>query len=214
VGRTLLAGLRDHSLLIALATSGQRLLIGFGVSFLAGTVLGLLLGRLKWLEETIGSLIAGLQVLPSICWLPLALLWFGLSEGAILFVVVMGALLAITVAVESGVQNVPPLYLQQARAMGVNGVKLWWKVILPASQPAILTGAKLGWAFAWRSLMAGELLYAGLGLGQQLQLGRELNDMSLVLATIAVIVIVGLATDRLVFALLERRMRRVWGLSV
>ena len=175
--------------------------------------LGLLLGRSRTLEDTLGSLILGLQTLPSICWLPLALLWFGLSERAILFVVIMGAVLSITVSTRDGMKNIPPLFIRAARTMGAYRSKIYLDVILPASLPSILTGLKLGWSFAWRSLMAGELLYVSLGLGHLLNMGRELNDMSQVIAIMLVIVAIGLLVDRLVFAPIEGRVRERWGLA-
>jgi len=212
VVQTLARGFQNGTFLIGIAVSMERILIGFGISAVAGMVLGLALGRIRVLDETLGSLVLGLQTLPSICWLPLALLWFGLSETAILFVVVMGALLSITLATEAGVKNTPPLYLRAARNLGADGWRLYALVILPAALPAIITGMKLGWSFAWRSLMAGELLYVSLGLGQLLNMGRELNDMSQVIAVMLVIIAIGLAVDRLIFAPLESRVRERWGL--
>jgi NitT/TauT family transport system permease protein len=212
VVQTLARGFQNGTFLIGIAVSMERILIGFGISAVAGMALGLALGRIRVLDETLGSLVLGLQTLPSICWLPLALLWFGLSETAILFVVVMGALLSITLATEAGVKNTPPLYLRAARNLGADGWRLYALVILPAALPAIITGMKLGWSFAWRSLMAGELLYVSLGLGQLLNMGRELNDMSQVIAVMLVIIAIGLAVDRLIFAPLESRVRERWGL--
>ncbi len=212
VVQTLARGFQNGTFLIGIAVSMERILIGFGISAVAGMALGLALGRIRVLDETLGSLVLGLQTLPSICWLPLALLWFGLSETAILFVVVMGALLSITLATEAGVKNTPPLYLRAARNLGASGWRLYALVILPAALPAIITGMKLGWSFAWRSLMAGELLYVSLGLGQLLNMGRELNDMSQVIAVMLVIIAIGLAVDRLIFAPLESRVRDRWGL--
>jgi NitT/TauT family transport system permease protein len=212
VVQTLARGFQNGTFLIGIAVSMERILIGFGISAVAGMALGLALGRIRVLDETLGSLVLGLQTLPSICWLPLALLWFGLSETAILFVVVMGALLSITLATEAGVKNTPPLYLRAARNLGASGWRLYALVILPAALPAIITGMKLGWSFAWRSLMAGELLYVSLGLGQLLNVGRELNDMSQVIAVMLVIIAIGLAVDRLIFAPLESRVRERWGL--
>ncbi len=210
---SLLKGIRNSSLPIGFVISMRRLLVGFGVSILLGVPLGLLLGRSRLMEDTIGSLILGLQTLPSICWLPLALLWFGLSERAILFVVIMGAVLSITVATRDGMKNIPPLNIKAARTMGAYRAKVYLYVILPAALPSILTGLKLGWSFPWRSLMAGELLYVSLGLGHLLNMGRELNDMSQVMAIMLVIIAIGLAVDRLVFAPIERRVRERWGLA-
>jgi sulfonate transport system permease protein len=202
---------RDGTLPRAVLTSLHRLFAGYALSAAAGIVLGMLMARLGWLRASVGPLVMGLQALPSICWLPLALLWFGLSEKAILFVVVMGSLLAITIATEGAVRAVPPLYVRAARTMGSRRLRLYARVILPASLPGIVTGLKLGWTFAWRSLMAGELLYASGGLGQLLTLGRELNDMARVLAVMVVIVALGLLFERLLFGTVEKHLRERWG---
>jgi NitT/TauT family transport system permease protein len=214
VGASFVAGFADGSYPLAIAVSLRRILIGYGLSMVIGIPLGLLLGRARFVQDTLGSIVLGLQALPSICWLPLALLWFGLSEKAILFVVVMGAVLSVTLSTADGVRNTPPLYVRAARTMGARGWRLYTGVILPAALPAILSGMKLGWSFAWRSLMAGELLYVSLGLGQLLMMGRELNDMSQVIAVMLMIITIGLLVDRAVFAPAERRIRERWGLQV
>jgi len=209
-------GIGDRSLLIATYVSLQRLLIAFAIALAGGTLLGVAIGTVPLLRRAVAPLALGLQTLPSICWLPLAVVWFGLSERAILFVTLMGALLAITIAVSDGIQNVPPLYTRAGRMMGARGLRLYADVVLPAAFPSIITGAKQGWAFAWRSLMAGELLSVSkgaLGLGQTLNRGRDLNDMSLVLAVMAILVAIGAIADRLVFERLERAVRRRWGLT-
>jgi len=181
-----------------------------------GTIIGLLNGVFPLVNRTVGAVALGLQTLPSICWLPLAIIWFGLSERAILFVTLMGALLAISISVTDGIRNIPPLYLRAAKMMGAKGLRLYWEVMLPAAFPSIITGAKQGWAFAWRSLMAGELLSVSagaLGLGQTLMHGRDLNDMSLVVAVMMILVAIGIIADRLIFARLETAVRRRWGLA-
>ena len=206
-------GIRDGSFVTGVAVSMRRILIGYGISLVLGVGLGLAIGRFKLLEDTVGSLVFGLQAIPSICWLPFAILWFGLSESAILFVVVMGALLSIVIATDDGVKNTPPLLIRAGRTMGVRGVALYARVVLPSALPAIVSGMKLGWSFAWRSLMAGELLFVSAGLGHLLTVGRDLNDMSLVIAVMILIVLVGLLVDRLVFGTVEQAIRRRWGLS-
>ncbi len=213
VAETLVGGFLDGRFLIGIGISMARVVVGYLISTVIGLPLGLVIGRVRVLDETIGAVLTGLQTLPSICWLPLALLWFGLNERAILFVVVMGAVLSISIAAESGVKNTPPKYLRAAHNMGAHGWRLYRDVILPAALPSILTGMKLGWSFAWRSLMAGELLYVSLGLGQLLMMGRELNDMSQVIAVMLVIIALGLLVDRLVFSPVERRVREQWGLT-
>lgn len=211
VGQALLAGLADGSIVRGALVSLRRLAIGFGISVLAGVVIGLLNARFALMRETLGLLVLGLQALPSICWLPLALLWFGLNESAVIFVVVMGSLLSVALAVEDAVRNIPAIYLRAARNLGATGFDLYRRVVLPASLPTVVSGLKQGWSFAWRALMAGELLFVGPGLGRLLMLGRDLNDMAQVIAIMLVIVTIGLAFDRLLFSRLEGRLRREWG---
>ncbi len=211
IARSFAAGVVDGTIPLGILTSLRRLVVGYLLSLVGGVSLGLLLARSRPLRESVGTVVTGLQALPSICWLPLALLWFGLSETAILFVVVAGSLLAITVATEAGVSNVPPLYVRAARTMGARGATLYLRVILPAALPAILSGMRLGWTFAWRSLMAGELLFVSGGLGQLLATGRELGDMARVMAVMVAIVTLGLVTEVLIFQRLDARVREVWG---
>ncbi|MBC8135538.1 MAG: ABC transporter permease [Fibrella sp.] len=209
----LTSALQDGTLLPAIGTSALRGAVGYGIALVFGTVIGLLLARVKWLDETIGSAVVGLQSLPSICWFPLALIWFGLNERAVQFVVVMGSLFAVILAVRSGVRSLSPLTLRAARTLGATGFKLWVYVLLPAILPAFLSGMRQGWAFAWRSLMAAELLSQSLkaGVGHLLSTGRDLNDMPMVLGMIGVILLFGLAVDRVLFAPLERLVARRWG---
>lgn len=211
VAKAFVSGFQDRSFMIGIAVSVQRIVIGYSISILLGVTLGLLIGRFKLLDETVGSLMLGLQVLPSICWLPLAILWFGLNEQAIQFVVVMGAFLSIAIATDSGIRNIPPIYVRAAKTMGIREFALYRRVILPAALPSIITGMKLGWSFAWRSLMAGELLFVSVGLGNLLQVGRELHDIAQVVAVMIIIATIGLVFDRLIFAELEKRIRLKWG---
>lgn len=209
---TLGSGISNGTIIQGVGASLWRLLIGYGLSLAIGIPLGFASGRIKIFDQTIGKLLLGLQTLPSICWLPLALLWFGLNERAIIFVVVMGAVLSIAQSARDGVRSVSPLYLRAAANMGTKGWNMHARVILPASLPSIVTGMKLGWSFAWRSLMAGELLYGNTGLGQLLMMGRELNDMSQVISVMLVIVLLGVLVDRIAFTPVERRMHERWGL--
>jgi NitT/TauT family transport system permease protein len=207
------AGMTDRTFLLAALASLQRMLIGFGIAFTLGFTLGVAIARSRVVEDTVGQLVLGMQTLPSICWLPLAVLWFGLNDAAILFVVVAGAVWSITMAISSGIAHVPPLFINAARTMGASGWNLYSKVIFPAALPAIIAGARQGWSFAWRSLMAGELLFFSVGLGQLLQIGRELNDINQVAAVMLAILAVGLLTENMVFASLERAVKRKWGLD-
>jgi sulfonate transport system permease protein len=212
--QTLRQGFSDHSFSIGIWKSLRRIGLGYGFSAVAGITLGLGTARVQWLENTVGSLVVGLQTLPSICWLPAAILWFGLSEGAILFVVVMGALMAISIGTHDAVKNLPPIYTRAALTMGVRGFRLYREVIFPAALPGIVSGLKQGWSFAWRSLMAGELLFVSPGLGHLLEMGRDLNDISLVVAVMIIIMALGWSVDRFIFSALEKRLRHQRGMSV
>src|SRR5579862_1610526 len=214
VGHALWDGFADHSFWIGIAVTMKRMLIGYTLSIVLGMILGLAVSSNKFLEETLGGLLVSLQSLPSICWLPLAVLWFGLSEKAILFVVVMGSLLSVTIAMEDGRKQMPKIYKMAGRNLGAKGLQLFWYVLLPASLPFILSGLKQGWAFAWRSLISGEMIFISLGLGQLLMMGRDLNDMSQVIAVMLLIIAIGYVVDGLLFQTLESRMRQKWGLAI
>lgn len=206
-------GLSSGAIPAAVLASMRRVLIGYALSFVLGLAFGVAMARWRGVQETLGTLVLGLQTLPSICWLPLALLWFGISEKAVILVVVLGSLFSITEATYAGFCNVPPLYRRAARSMGAGQLQLLCRVMIPAALPNIITGMKLSWSFAWRSLMAGELLYSDVGLGQLLMRGRDLVDMGAVVAVMVVIVAIGLVVNQLVFAPLEASTRRRWGLA-
>src|SRR5881296_4425497 len=196
----------DGTLARATIVTMRRLLIGYIIGLLAGLPLGLLTACSKLWQDTIGTLALGLQGLPSVCWVPLALLWFGQTEAAMLFVVVMGTLWSVVIATETGVRHVPPIYRRAALTMGSKSLHIWFKVILPASLPFIVSGMKQGWAFAWRSLMAAEIfvtILTGFGLGQLLHYGRELNAMEQVIGIMIVIIVIGLLADKIFFSPIE-----------
>jgi NitT/TauT family transport system permease protein len=204
--------LADGRLVHAAARSLARLAQGYALSAAIGVPLGVLMARRAGVNAALRPAVLGLQALPSICWLPLAILWFGLSESAILFVVVMGSLLAVAIATEDAVSGVDPVLLRAAGTLGIRRLRFVSGVLLPAALPGVLTGLKLGWSFAWRALMAGELLFVAGGLGQLLQAGREVLDAAQVMGVMVAIVAIGVAVDRVVFRVLELRVRRRWGL--
>jgi NitT/TauT family transport system permease protein len=206
----------DGTLIKATVITMRRLLIGYFIGLLLGLPLGLLTASSRLFRDTIGTVALGLQTLPSICWVPLALLWFGQTEAAMLFVVVMGTLWSVIIATDTGVRNVPPIYRRAALTMGSKRLHIWLKVILPAALPFIVSGMKQGWAFAWRSLMAAEIfvtILTGFGLGQLLHYGRELSAMEQVIGIMVVIVVIGLLADKIFFSPIERFLHRRWGTS-
>jgi len=206
-------GFSDRTFIVGLGISMRRIALGYSASVLLGVALGFLIATSGFLERTVGKLVLGLQSLPSICWLPLAVLWFGLSENAILFVVLMGSVLAVAINTEIGVRHVPRIYLLAGKNMGAHGMAMFTYILLPASMPHLIAGLKQGWAFAWRSLISGEMIFVSLGLGHLLMMGRDLNDMSQVMAVMVLIMLLGYAVDRAVFHSLEKRIQRKWGLA-
>jgi NitT/TauT family transport system permease protein len=206
--------MQNGTLFSATLVTMKRLLLGYFVGIIVGLPLGLLTARFRIVEDTLGVLALGLQTLPSVCWVPLSLLWFGQTEAAMLFVVVMGTLWSVIIATDNGVRNVPPIYARAARTMGAGQFTTWTRVILPASLPFIVSGMKQGWAFAWRSLMAAEIfvtILTGFGLGQLLQYGRDLNAMDQVIGVMFMIVGIGLLADKILFSPLEHFLHWRWG---
>ncbi|WP_262284876.1 ABC transporter permease [Micromonospora sp. MA102] len=196
-----------------LATTARRAAVGFAAAVAVGLLLGLAVARVKVLRAALGSMITALQTMPSIAWFPLAILLFQLSEQAIFFVVVLGAAPSVANGVIHGVDYVPPLLVRAGRNLGARGLDLYRYVIAPAALPAIVAGLKQGWAFAWRSLMAGELLVViatRTSIGAQLTYARELNEAPRLMAIMIVILVVGLLVDA-AFGAADKAIRRRWG---
>ncbi len=209
-------GITDGSMIEGAALTLRRALVGYAIALVIGIAVGMAVARSRVLRSAVGSMITGLQTMPSIVWFPLAILLFQLTEAAILFVVVLGAAPAIANGLIAGADNVPPILVRAGRMLGARGFGLWRHVILPASLPMFVSGMKQGWAFAWRSLLAGELIViiAGvLTLGVQLQNARDLLDPEWLLATMMMIFFIGVVVDALGFGTLERWIRRRYGLT-
>jgi NitT/TauT family transport system permease protein len=208
------SALGDRSLVDAAGVTLRRLLTGYMIGVVLGLPLGLLMSTSQFFKDTVGVMALGLQTLPSVCWIPLALLWFGQTEMAMLFVVIMGTMWSVVIATDAGARTIPPIYARAARTMGSEGFHRWTRVILPASLPFLVSGMKQGWAFAWRSLMAAEIyvtIISGFGLGHLLHYGRELNAMDQVIGIMLVIVAIGLVADKILFSPWERFLHRRWG---
>jgi sulfonate transport system permease protein len=192
-----------------------RAVTGFALAVLIGTLLGAAVSRFAPLRAAIGSLITGLQTMPSIMWFPLAILLFQISESAILFVVVIGAAPSVANGLISGIDYVPRTWLRVGQVLGMNGVAKYRHLILPASLPSFISGLKQGWAFSWRSLMAGELLVivpGALSIGVRMQQARDLTEASLVISYIIVVLIIGILID-LLFNAADNSLRKRWGLT-
>jgi NitT/TauT family transport system permease protein len=202
---------------LAVATTMRRAVVGFAVAGVIGTVVGLAVSQSNVLRRAVGSLITGLQSMPSIVWFPFAILLFGITETAIFFVIILGAAPSIANGLITGVDHIPPLLLRAGRVLGARGLTSWRHVVLPAALPSFVVGLKQGWAFSWRSLMAGELLViiaARPSIGVELAYAREFVKAPLLLAMMLVVLFIGIVVDSLFFGILERRLRRNRGLIV
>jgi NitT/TauT family transport system permease protein len=203
------------SLPSAIATTLRRAAFGYALALVIGMAIGIAIVRWRLLRTAVASLITGLQTMPSIAWFPFAILLFGLSEAAIMFVIILGAAPSIANGLISGVDHVPRILLRAGEVLGARGIDRYRFVVLPAALPAFVGGMKQAWAFAWRSLMAGELLVIIAqqpSLGVQLQLQRELADAEGLLATMIVVLVIGILVDQVAFGTYERRIRQRRGL--
>jgi NitT/TauT family transport system permease protein len=210
---TLINGLITGQLTAAVIKSLERILLGFSIAIIIGLILGYFIWRYKLVEDTLGFIVTALQSIPSIVWFPLAIIWFGLNDFSILFIVTIGATWTMTVNATSGFKNVPQLFQRVAKVYGSSGVHFLRTVILPASVPQLLSGLRVAWAFSWRALMAGELLGGGGGLGQLLEMGRSLGQMDLVISVMIIIAVIGTIVDNVIFTRLERNVQVKWGIQ-
>jgi NitT/TauT family transport system permease protein len=201
--------------LSAAATTLQRAVIGFAVAVVIGTFIGAVVVKSNILRSAVGSMITGLMTMPSIAWFPAAIVLFGLKESAILFVIIIGAAPSVANGFIAGVDNTPPILLRASRMLGAKGWASFRHVVLPAALPTYIGGLKQGWAFAWRSLLAGELLVQIAGkdsLGRDLDTARQFADYNALYATMIVILVIGIVVDSLVFGKAERAIRKRYGL--
>jgi NitT/TauT family transport system permease protein len=217
VDHTNLASRIIHSPLIgANVVSAIRLVIGFSISIAIGAILGTAMWRVESFDDFLRPLCLGLQTLPSVCWVPLAVLVFGLNETGILFVLVMGSAFGVAISMRDGLRTIPPLYRRAGLMLGARGWRLYRYVLFPAGLPALASSLRQGFSFAWRSLMGAELVLIAVdnhGLGFLLARGEDNTDIAQVVAVMIIMVVIGMLADRLAFAPLERRVHTRFGLS-
>ncbi len=210
---SLIYGFTEADFLGAIFESMRRVVIGYFLAVFVGLFCGLAIARYGFLDNTIGLSLTALQSIPSVAWVPLALLWFGISESAVLFIVILEAFIPCTLGVKTGVMLIPKAIIRAAQTLGSKNIDLYLRVILPAIVPQLISSLRLSWAFAWRALIAGELFISGLGIGQSLELGRSLADMAQVIAMILIIAVLGYITDNLFFSKVENFVAKVWGMA-
>jgi NitT/TauT family transport system permease protein len=209
---TLVWGFFQANYAMVILQSLRRVLLGYLVAILVGSLTGIAIARYKELDNTLGASLTALQSIPSVAWVPLALLWFGISESAALFIVVLEAFIPCALGVRTGILTIPKEIIRAAQCLGSRHLDLYVRVIFPAIIPQLVSSLRLSWAFAWRALIAGELFITGLGIGQTLELGRSLADMSQVLSMILIVAILGFLTDNVFFRAVEKKVNSIWGI--
>jgi len=196
---------------VGLMGSFYRLLIGYLLALALGMGIGLVAAQNALIDRNVRPLLLGLQTLPNICWVPFAILWFGLGNEAIVFIEVISSTCAMALATIAGARNIDPAFIKVSKAYGAKGLNLYRYVIIPAAVPDLITGMKQTWSFAWRGLMAGEMLIGASGLGQILMMGREVADINQVAAMMLMILAIGVVVEVGFFGDLEARVRKRWG---
>lgn len=211
--KTFISSLASGQLLEATWVSVSRLFIGFIIAVVLGLFLGFLIYKYKIVEDTLGFFVTTLQAIPNIVWFPLAILWFGLGVASVIFIVILGATLSLTITSSTAFKSVSPLHIRVARTMGSNGFHLFRTIIFPATVPQLISGLRVAWALAWRAVLAGELLGGSGGLGTLLDLGRSLQAMDLVFSIMIIIGVIGTLIDNFVFIKIEKKVLHKWGIT-
>ena len=205
--------IQKGTLFPAVFVSLKRAVIGYVVAIVCGMVLGTLLSISHGLDAALRPFILGLQTLPSVCWVPFSILWFGLGDMQIITVIILGAVFSMAIATEHAITQVPKLYIHAAKTMGATKTQLYGKVIFPAARPQILAGMKQSWSFAWRALMSAEMVQAASGLGRILMYGRQSLNENQIMLVMLLIIIIGIVVDRYIFGIWERHLARQYGTS-
>jgi NitT/TauT family transport system permease protein len=205
--------IQDNTLLVSIGMTLYRLLIGFAASVAIGVGVGLAMVKFTGFGKAMSSFAIGLQSFPSVAWVPFAILLIGLNDLGILFVVIMSSVFSVMMSAYSGIRNLPPIYLKAARNMGAKGFSLFRFLVIPAATPALITGIKQAWSFAWHALVGAEILMAAsIGIGHIMLVGREFQLMDQILASMITIFALGMIFDKIIFAKLEDKVREKWGL--
>jgi NitT/TauT family transport system permease protein len=205
---------KNLTLIISIATTMYRLVIGFTLSIVIGVSVGLAMVKFPGFGKTMSSFAVGLQSFPSVAWVPFAILLIGLNDAGILFVVIMSSVFSVMMSTYGGIRNISPIYIRAAKNMGAKGFSLFRYVMIPAATPSLIVGIKQAWSFAWHALIGAEILIAAaVGLGHVLLVGREFQLMDQIIASMITIFAIGLVFDRVLFSKLEDRVRDRWGLN-
>lgn len=201
----------DGKLISAIVISLKRLMIGYLLSLIAGFFIGIVIAKWKLLKDNLNPLFLGIQTLPTVCWIPFSILLFGLGEEGILFLIFIGSVFSIAIGIENAISNINPLYTKAAITMGAKGFTYYKSVVLFAAMPQIVAAMKQGWSFAWRALLAGEMMFAAVGIGQVLTIGRDIGDITMVIAVMITITTMGILFDKFIFGSIQNNIDRKYG---
>jgi NitT/TauT family transport system permease protein len=205
---------KNLTLIVSIAVTMYRLVIGFALSIIIGVSVGLAMVKFPGFGKTMSSFAVGLQSFPSVAWVPFAILLIGLNDAGILFVVIMSSVFSVMMSTYGGIRNISPIYIRAAKNMGAKGFSLFRYVMIPAATPSLIVGIKQAWSFAWHALIGAEILIAAsVGLGHILLVGREFQLMDQIIASMITIFAIGLIFDRVLFSKLEDSVRERWGLN-
>jgi NitT/TauT family transport system permease protein len=205
---------KNLTLIVSIAVTMYRLVIGFALSIIIGVSVGLAMVKFPGFGKTMSSFAVGLQSFPSVAWVPFAILLIGLNDAGILFVVIMSSVFSVMMSTYGGIRNISPIYIRAAKNMGAKGFSLFRYVMIPAATPSLIVGIKQAWSFAWHALIGAEILIAAsVGLGHILLVGREFQLMDQIIASMITIFAIGLVFDRVLFSKLEDSVRERWGLN-
>lgn len=209
--KSLIELFKTGALIQSVLVSLRRLLLGYIIALLIGGLIGVLI-IVGPLSKPLKGFSSAIQTLPSVCWLPFSILFFGMDEKSILFVVVIGTVFSVATAIDNGIKSVNPIYFKVGETLGLTGVSLYSKVIIKAAIPTIITGLKNSWNLAWRALLAAEVLYATIGIGQILTAGRTMGDISQIVAVMIILIVIGVTLNNLIFEKIEYVVYKRYGL--
>jgi NitT/TauT family transport system permease protein len=213
VGRALIAGCLDGSLLGHAASTLYRVLFGMGLAVVVGLPLGILMGRFRLVEGFFLPLAAAFMPIPSLAWVPVFILWFGLGSATAIGIVFYASVFPMLLNAWSGMRAVNPLWLRAGSTMGADERSLFWKVIIPGASPFIIVGLRQAFLRAWIAVVGAEMLAASdWGLGWVIFDAKEFLKADVMLASLAVIGLIGFLFERLVFDTLERATVQRWGM--
>ena len=213
VGTALWSDLCQPEFREALSGSGRRMVVGYLLVMIFGIAGGMVLGRIPLVDQILGSFAVAVHAIPGAAWVPLSIIWFGMTERAVVFTIVLGAVGIVMVNTDTGIREVPPIISRASRTLGARGLNYFWFIVVPSAIPKIVDGLRLAWAFGWRALMAGELLTSINGLGQLLSKVAKAQQLDQLLAIMLLIALIGIGVDALIFKRLERAVRVRWGLA-